>query len=213
MAAGRRGLFLTIEGIDGSGKSTQAGRLAAALRARGDRVVETREPGGAPGAEAIRTLLLTGAPERWSPETEILLFTAARRDHVETLIGPALDAGAVVICDRYVDSTRVYQGGDAARLAFLDRLHREAIGLDPDLTLLFDLAPEAAAARIAARGGGAGADRFERRGAAFQAGLRSRFLALAAAEPDRIRVIDAAAAADRVAAEALATVDGFAARR
>ncbi|GMG81789.1 dTMP kinase [Paralimibaculum aggregatum] len=199
MAPAPRGLFVTLEGIDGSGKSTQARRLAAALEAEGRAVTLTREPGGAPGAEEIRRLLVTGAPGRWSAETEILLFTAARRDHLERRLAPALAAGHIVICDRYVDSTRAYQGGDPARRALVDALHREAIGLDPDLTLLCDIAPEAAAARAAARAEGAGEDRFERKGLALQRALRARFLAMAEAEPARFRVVDAAAPEETVA--------------
>ncbi len=200
---GRRGRLITVEGIDGSGKSTQARMLAERLEARGHHVVRTREPGGAPGAEEIRRLLLSG-PELWSPETEILLFTAARRDHAERTLWPALEAGSLVISDRYVDSTRAYQGGDPARRALIDRLHREAVGLDPDLTLLFDLAPDVAARRRAGRGGAE--DRFERRGAAFQATLQARFRALAAAEPGRIRTVDASGAAEAAAARALAEI-------
>ncbi len=200
----RRGLFVTVEGIDGSGKTTQADRLAADLAGRGLAVTRTREPGGAPGAEAIRELLLSGAPGRWSAETEILLFTAARRDHAERRLLPALAAGEVVICDRYVDSTRAYQGGDPARAALVDTLHAAAIGLDPDITLLFDLDPETAAGRAAARGDAP--DRFEARGLAFQAALRARFLEIAAREPGRVRVIDASGPEERVAAAAAAAL-------
>ena len=129
-----RGRFITFEGIDGSGKSTQARRLAEALRARGDDVVLTREPGGAPGAEDIRRLLVEGDPDRWSPETEILLFTAARRDHLENTIQPALDRGATVISDRFADSTRVYQGAARGDLRDLvDRLHDMMIAREPEL--------------------------------------------------------------------------------
>ncbi len=139
------GRFISFEGIDGSGKSTQARRLAARLP--GD-VVLTREPGGSPGAEEIRALLLTGDPGRWSPETEIALFTAARRDHLERTIRPALDRGATVICDRFADSTRVYQGAARGDLrALVDTLHDALIGVEPDVTLIFDMAPEAALAR------------------------------------------------------------------
>ena len=146
--------FITLEGIDGSGKSTQARLLAEALRDRGHDVVLTREPGGSPGAEEIRKLLLEGEAERWSPETETLLFTAARRDHLERVIGPALLRGAIVICDRFVDSTRMYQGlrGREGR-AFVDALHRLAIGREADLTLVIDMDPEAALARALARQG------------------------------------------------------------
>ncbi len=137
MAAGR---FITFEGIDGSGKSTQVRTLATALRAGGAEVVETREPGGAPGAELIRALLVSGDTGRWSPETEILLFTAARRDHLERTIRPALDRGATVISDRFADSTRVYQGVARADLRpTVDALHALAIGIEPDLTLILDL--------------------------------------------------------------------------
>jgi dTMP kinase len=201
MAAGR---FITFEGIDGSGKSTQVRTLATALRAGGAEVVETREPGGAPGAEMIRALLVSGDTGRWSPETEILLFTAARRDHLERTIRPALDRGATVISDRFADSTRVYQGVARADLRpTVDALHALAIGIEPDLTLILDLAPDVALARGLARGGAE--DRFERFGQGFQERLRAGFLALAAEFPARCRVVpadgDAAAVAARVAAE------------
>jgi len=193
------GFFLTVEGIDGAGKSTQARTLASRLRTVGREVVETREPGGAPGAEEIRRLLVEGDPGRWSPETEILLFTAARRDHVERVIRPALGRGAVVVCDRYVDSTRAYQGADAPeRRALVDRLHALAIGLDPDLTLIFDLDPAAAAGRAAGRP--TAEDRFERKGAAFQARLAAEFREIAAAAPARCLLVDAGREPAEVAA-------------
>lgn len=192
-----RGFFLTLEGIDGTGKSTQARRLAERLRDAGHEVVETREPGGAPGAEEIRRLLVEGDPARWSAVTEALLFTAARRDHVERVIAPALDRGAVVVCDRYVDSTRAYQGA-AGGWAMVDALHDLAIALDPNLTLILDLDPAEAAARAGTRAT-PGEDRFERKGAAFQARLREAFRAIAAAEPDRCVVLDAAPAPEVVA--------------
>lgn len=142
------GRFITFEGIDGSGKSTQARLLADRLQAEGRDVVLTREPGGSPGAEEIRQLLLTGDPDRWSAETEILLFTAARRDHLEKTIRPALDRGAVVICDRFADSTRVYQGATRGELrGTVDNLHRLMIGQDPDLTFVIDMDPRDALAR------------------------------------------------------------------
>lgn len=200
-----RGYFLTVEGIDGAGKSTQARMLAERLRALGRNIVETREPGGAPGAEEIRRLLVQGEPGRWSPETEILLFTAARRDHVERVVQPALARGEVVICDRYVDSTRAYQGTESPDLrARVDTLHDLAIGLDPDLTLIFDIDPQAALSRAAKRA--ATEDRYERRGTAFQARLRDAFLAIAEAEPGRCAVIDAGAPPEAVAIQVWATV-------
>lgn len=184
-----RGRFLSFEGIDGAGKSTQLRLLAAALAAEGREVVATREPGGSPGAEQIRRLLVEGEGGRWSAETEVLLFTAARRDHLERTILPALARGAVVLTDRFADSTRVYQGAARPDLAAaIERLHAAFIGREPDLTLLIDMDPAAALARGIARGGAE--QRFEGRGAAFQAAVRAGFLALAAADPGRIRVID-----------------------
>lgn len=193
-------MFITFEGIDGSGKSTQARRLAETLRAEGREVVLTREPGGSPGAEEIRRLLVEGDPERWSAETEILLFTAARRDHLEKTILPALAAGKIVISDRFADSTRVYQGAARGELRRLvDRIHDEIIGREPDLTFLIDMEPSEALARGLARN--SGEDRFEDMGAGFQARLREGFLALAAEAPARFRVIDGARAPEVVAAE------------
>jgi dTMP kinase len=200
------GLFITLEGIDGAGKSTQARLLADRLRAAGHEVVLTREPGGAPGAEEIRRLLVEGAPGRWSPETEILLFTAARRDHLERVIAPALGRGAFVVCDRFVDSTRAYQGEGRLR-ATVERLHAMMIGRDPDLTLILDMDPDAGLGRSDAkaadrsRQGHRAENRFERRGGAFQAQMRRAFLAIAAAEPSRCRVVDAARPVEAVADE------------
>ncbi len=192
------GLFISLEGIDGSGKSTQGRRLAETLRAKGHPVTLTREPGGSPGAEEIRRLVLEGATDRWSAETEILLFTAARRDHLEKTIQPALARGEIVITDRFADSTRIFQGvtrGDLTEV--VDRLHTLMIGLEPDLTLLFDLDPAKGLARATAR---SGAElRFEDMGLAFQTKARAGFLHLASAHP-RFRVIDADGDADSVAA-------------
>ncbi|APX89274.1 dTMP kinase [Brevirhabdus pacifica] len=202
----RPGRFISFEGIDGSGKSTQARLLAEALREGGSPVTLTREPGGSAGAEEIRRLLVEGAPDRWSPETEILLFTAARRDHVEKLIRPALEAGETVICDRFVDSTRVYQGTARADLRdMVDALHASMIGLEPDLTLVIDMNPEQALARGLARD--SGEDRFEDMGAGFQHRLRRGFLDLAAANPDRCAVIDGMADPQTVAGRVRETLE------
>jgi dTMP kinase len=202
MAAGR---FITFEGIDGSGKSTQVRALADTLRAAGTEVAETREPGGAPGAELIRTLLVEGDPGRWSPETEILLFTAARRDHLERTIRPALARGATVISDRFADSTRVYQGVARADLRpTVDALHDLAIALEPDLTVILDLPPDLALRRGLARGGAE--DRFERLGLPVQQRLRDGFLALATEFPGRCRVVPATGEPSEVAARVAALV-------
>lgn len=191
------GLFISLEGIDGSGKSTQGRRLAERLRQSGHAVTLTREPGGSPGAEEIRRLVLEGASDRWSAETEILLFTAARRDHLEKTIRPALARGETVICDRFADSTRIFQGITRGDLTdTVDRLHALMIGVEPDLTLLFDLDPAKGLARATAR---AGAElRFEGMGLAFHEKARAGFLALAARH-DRFRVIDADGDPDTVA--------------
>ena len=199
------GRFITFEGVDGSGKTTQLRLLAARLRATGIEVTETREPGGAPGAEQIRRRLVEGEPGRWSAETETLLFTAARRDHLERTILPALAAGGTVLCDRFADSTRVYQGAARADLrGVVDALHDLMIGREPDLTLILDLDPAEALSRGLARGGAE--DRFERFGAGFQARLRDGFLALAAEFPDRCRVIRADGPAETVAGRIAAAV-------
>ncbi len=200
------GRFITFEGIDGAGKTTQIALLAEHLRANGESVVVTREPGGSAGAELIRSLLVEGDPGRWSAETEILLFAAARRDHVERLVRPALERGDIVLCDRYVDSTRIYQGTVRAELrALVDRVHALAIGLDPDRTLILDLDPEAAVSRGARRGGHE--TRFEGFGPEFQRRLRHGFLALAAAEPRRCRVIPAGGPVETVAGRVAAAVE------
>jgi dTMP kinase len=181
--------FITFEGIDGSGKSTQAHLLADALRAAGTDVVLTREPGGSPGAEEIRNLLLTGDTDRWSAMTEILLFTAARRDHLEKTVLPALDAGKIVISDRFADSTRVYQGATRGDLRpTVDALHKLTIGREPDLTFIIDMDPAIALRRGLARS--SGEDRFEDMGLSFQETLRHGFLTLARDNADRCVVID-----------------------
>lgn len=196
------GLFITLEGIDGSGKSTQAQLLAEGLRAIGYDVVRTREPGGSPGAEEIRSLVLEGPPDRWSPESELLLFTAARRDHLEKTIRPALAKGQVVICDRFADSTRIYQGITRADLRrAVDVLHDLMIGQEPDLTYVIDIAPEQGLARAQARQ--AGEQRFEDFGLAMQAQMRDGFLALAAEFSERCHVIDGNRPPAQVAADLL----------
>ncbi|MFU8862398.1 MAG: dTMP kinase [Rhodobacterales bacterium] len=195
-----QGGFISFEGIDGSGKSTQARLLAATLQAQGRDVVLTREPGGSAGAEDIRKLVLEGPPDRWSPETEILLFTAARRDHLERTIRPALAAGQIVICDRFADSTRMYQGLRGPDLrAMVDQLHDLMIGQEPDLTLLIDMDPALGLARALGRQGSE--ERFEGFGEALQQQMRAGFLNLARAMPARIRVIDGARTPEAVAAD------------
>lgn len=202
-----RGKFISIEGGEGAGKSTQVKRLAAALEARGVSVVMTREPGGSEGAEAIRELLMRGEVTRWSAHSEALLFAAARADHVEKRIQPALGAGNWVICDRFIDSSRAYQGvaggiDDAAVLALHGFGSR---GLLPDRTLVLEVPPEIGAARAASRDGAA-ADRFAARGPDFHADVAAAFRRFADAEPDRVRLIDASGSIDAVGTAMMAAV-------
>ena len=189
-----RGRFITFEGGEGAGKSTQVALLARALEAAGQAVVVTREPGGAPGAEEIRKLIVEGAPERWDGLTEALLLNAARRQHVVRTIEPALAAGIWVACDRFADSTLAYQGyGHGIDRAALDALRRLAVGpLVPDLTLILDLPVAVGLARARARPGRE--QRFEAMDTAFHERLRQGFLAIAAAEPQRCIVLDATGA-------------------
>lgn len=199
------GRFITLEGGEGVGKSTQIRALSAAFENRGVEVVATREPGGSPGAEAIRALLMEGRDDRWDVRSEALLFAAARADHVARVIRPALARGAWVLCDRFVDSSRAYQGGgggitDADILA----LHGfGSLGLLPDRTFLLTIDADEAARRLDARDGG-GADRMGRKPADYQTRLAARFGQLARAEPERWRIVDAGAPADAVTQAILA---------
>ena len=201
-----RGKFIALEGGEGAGKSTQARLLAEALRARGIEVVTTREPGGTPGAEAIRELLLTLEGEGWNPRAEALLFAAARSDHVERLIAPALTEGRWVICDRFLDSSRAYQGGGGGLSdADILELHRVGSGgLLPDLTLLMEVPPAIAAERLAARQ--AGDDRIEAKGAAYHARVTQAFARFAEAEPQRFARIDSGGSREDTHAAVMAAV-------
>jgi dTMP kinase len=199
------GHFISFEGIDGSGKSTQAKVLTKTLEDLGHNVVLTREPGGSIGAEEIRRLVLQGDPDRWSAESEILLFTAARRDHLEKTILPALDAGKIVICDRFADSTRMYQGlsrGDLRTL--VDELHSLMIPRDPDLTVLIDLDPKLGLTRAKSRN--TAEERFEDFGISLQEKMRVGFLNLAEEYAERFRVIDGQRDIDVIAADVLSVV-------
>ena len=181
--------FVSFEGIDGCGKSTQAKLLNQHFVDQGKDVIFSREPGGSPGAETIRALLLTGNTDKWSAETELLLFTAARRDHLETTIEPALASGKMVICDRFADSTRVYQGATRGDLrSKVDLLHTTMIGREPDITIIIDVEPEVALKRGLARN--SGEDRFEDFGLEFQESLRHGFLKLAEEYPFRCHLVD-----------------------
>ncbi len=202
------GLFITFEGGEGAGKSTQVKRLGDYLSAAGRQVVLTREPGGAPGAEAIRKLLVEGAASRWDGVTEALLHTAARRDHLVKTVWPALEAGKIVISDRFVDSTTAYQGyGHGLDVAMLEMLYKAAIGtFRPDLTLIIDVPLDIGLARAGARGGVE--NRYENMDRKFHERLRDGFLTIAKLEPARCKVIDGARDADQVQADVRAAVDG-----
>ena len=203
----KRGKFIALEGGEGAGKSTQARLLAASLQARGISCAVTREPGGTAGAEAIRALLLGTQGEGWHPRAEALLFAAARSDHVERLIRPALDRGEWVICDRFVDSSRAYQGGGGGLTdADVIELHRiGSQGLLADLTLLVEVSPAVAAARLAKRDGGE-ADRIGGRGAAYHAAVAAAFARFAEAKPERFARIDGDESAEAVHAAVLAAL-------
>ncbi len=202
------GKFITLEGGEGVGKSTQATRLADALRGQGVEVVVTREPGGTAGAEAIRHLLMTGDEDRWSARAEALLFAAARADHVEKVIRPALERGAWVICDRFIDSTRAYQGG-AGGVSDDDILALHKVGsggLMPDRTVLMWLPPEVAASRAFDRDKGRG-DRFGDKGPEYHARLMVAFEDFALTEPYRFRIVDAVGNIESVTAALVGAVD------
>ncbi|MDA1310417.1 MAG: dTMP kinase [Proteobacteria bacterium] len=204
------GRFVTFEGGEGAGKSTQVRLLATALREAGIQVTVTREPGGSPGAEDIRGLLVTGEPGRWEPVSEALLLYAARRDHWVRLIEPALKRGDWVISDRFADSTLVYQGvGRGVERAWLDQLHRLVLGdVAPDLTVLLDLPAETGLARTRTRDQASATEetRFERMTLDFHQSLRRGFAELAAGDPARIVSLDASGAVDEVAKAALDVV-------
>lgn len=204
------GRFIVFEGGEGVGKSTQSRLLAEALRTRGLEVVTTREPGGTPGAEAIRAMLLDRQGPGWGARAEALLFAAARADHVEMLIRPALARGAWVVCDRYLDSSRAYQGGGSGlEDADILTLHRiGSAGLLPDCTVLLTLDPAEAARRVETRDAGA-LDRIGGRAADYHARVAAAFERYAEAEPERFAVIAAEGAPDEVHARVLAAVDGL----
>ncbi len=207
----RRGRFITLEGGEGAGKTTQSALLAEALAARGLAVLRTREPGGSPGAELLRGILLGGSVD-WSPRAETLLHFAARAEHVAKTIGPALDGGSWVICDRFYDSTQAYQGyGQGADRGFIAAQIR-LLGMAPDLTLVLDVPEAVAAERMRLRGGDA--DRYERLDAAFHARVRQGFREIAAAEPARCVLVDASAGVQAVHAVIMGEIaarPGFAA--
>lgn len=210
------GLFITFEGGEGTGKSSHARDLAEALRKAGRTVLVTREPGGSPSAEEVRSLLVTGAVGRWSADAEALLNYAARDSHLRETIRPALARGDLVLCDRFMDSSRAYQGfAGGGDLALLDMLERTIVGATrPELTLILDVEPELGLTRAKGRGGAAGAeDRFEKKGLAFHRKLREAFLDIAAKDPRRCRVIDSSRPYEAVAADiwrAVAPIAGLA---
>ncbi|MFC5386769.1 dTMP kinase [Aquamicrobium segne] len=197
----RQGFFISFEGGEGAGKSTQIERLAARLRAKKYDVVVTREPGGSAGAEAVRHVILSGAAEEFGPKMEAMLFAAARADHVEQLIRPAIERGAIVLCDRFIDSSRVYQGVTGGLSAdFMAALEKISVGdAMPDITIIFDIDPAEGLKRAhKRRPAGDQPDRFEKETVEMHQRRREAFLAIAKAEPQRCHVIDAAGAMKRV---------------
>jgi dTMP kinase len=206
----RLGKFITFEGGEGSGKSTHTAALAEKLKARGIDVVLTREPGGSPGAEIIRHIILSGIAKPLGTETETILFAAARDDHVKATILPALEAGKWVVCDRFIDSTRVYQGAlGKVDMKLIRALERVTVGADamPDLTILLDVPANIGLARAKTRRGAGAADRFEAESVEFHEELRQAFLGIAAREPKRFAVIDGRAPRDVVAERIWETVE------
>ncbi|HEX2019292.1 MAG TPA: dTMP kinase [Aurantimonas sp.] len=203
------GMFITFEGGEGSGKTTQIMRLAEHLRRDGHRVVTTREPGGSPGADAIRHVILSGAAEALGAEMEAILFSAARADHVALVIRPALVRGDIVLCDRFHDSTRVYQFLDSPlKDGLMQRLERAALDdIYPDLTLILDVPADLGAARARERRGGGEIDRFEKEAEALHERRRRAFLKIADEEPERCVVVDGTQSVDAVAAEIAGIVD------
>jgi dTMP kinase len=201
----KKGFFITFEGIDGSGKSTQIQNLAKYLEEYGFDIIITREPGGSVGGEEIRNLLLQGEVDRWSAETEILLFTAARRDHLERVILPALQDGKIVICDRFTDSTRMYQGMRGPKLRVLvDNLTEEVINCDPDLTIIIDIDPEISLRRAKSRK--TAEERFEDFGVDLQKKMRKGFIDLSKEFNSRIKVVNGQQSVDDLAKEIFSLV-------
>ncbi|MGV1904875.1 dTMP kinase [Agrobacterium cavarae] len=206
----QKGLFISFEGGEGAGKSTQIRILAETLRSRGLEVVVTREPGGSPGAEAIRHVLLSGAAEAFGVRMEAMLFAAARNDHVEEVIRPALESGAVVLCDRFLDSSRVYQGTTGnLETDFIETLQRIAVdGTMPDLTLIFDIPAVDGLARARKRADdGAAPDRFEKEELETHEKRREAYLDIALNEPRRCRIVDAKQPQERVTEDVLSMVE------
>jgi dTMP kinase len=202
-------MFITFEGGEGTGKSTQINILAEQLKAIGKAVVVTREPGGTPQAEALRNLLVSGETHSWSPQSEALLNYAARDSHLTLVVRPALQNGKMVLCDRFMDSTRAYQAyAGGCDMGLIDTLEHQIVGSTrPDLTLIFDLDPAIGLARAKARGQ-AGEDRYERKGLAFHQRLRDGFLEIAKADPKRCRIIDASQSLEQVSAAVWNVVNG-----
>jgi dTMP kinase len=202
--------FITFEGGEGSGKSTQIRRLAERLTAAGRDVLVTREPGGTPEAEAVRSLLVSGDVARWTPKSEALLNYAAREQHLEQVIRPALAAGRTVLCDRFMDSTRAYQGyAGGCEASFIDALEHAVVGRTrPNLTLIFDIDPALGLNRARTRGDAVAEDRYERKGLAFHTSLREGFLDILRRSPERCRLVDASEDVEQVARNVWSIVSG-----